>query len=352
MNIAEKYDILYRILSGNVRFELNGTIYVVKTPSITLLQKANHLYSKTLYQESFNDSWLKQYEINGLLLRNELITLDQEKRLENLHEQIENVKVSMYENALNSAEVSKLKTKIEILKKQSSIMFYNQHMLDYITAEGYAGMVKNQYIASHTLYYEDDTRVFTDEVDFQLLEAVMHEINMLTLSYAQIREFSRTEPWKAYWSAQKDLVFGIPAAQWNDDQRLTVSCSRMYDSISEHSECPSDKIIDDDDMLDGWMIVMRRNNERNRKQEEIEKLLGDKLKSASDVFLPVSKPGQYDGVDPAFVPKTFEKEDIESMNDPLGTKIKQQRAAVIAKHGEINDADLPDIQLDRLNQGK
>lgn len=343
MNNTEKHSALYRLLSGNLIFEFNGIDYVVRSPDIDLLQKAQQLFSKTLYQESFNEEWLYPHEIRGLLLRNELITLQQDENLKKIQDTIETTKVNMYENVLNSKELAKLRTVLDAQKKQSNLMFYSLHMLDYLTAEGYANIVKSQFLLTNTIFYGNGNKVFKndDSADYQLLDALTYEINGRGFGYDELREMSRTEPWRAYWCSQKDGIFGIPASQWNEDQRVICAYSRMYDSVFDSPNCPSDSIVEDDDLLDGWMISQRRENEKNKKEEELEKLLGDNIKGHKEIFLPTKKAGDTEG---------FTREEIDQFNDPMSRKIKAQREKVINDRGEVKEAELPDIQLERLVQ--
>ena len=40
----------------------------------------------------------------------------------------------------------------------------------------------------------------------------------------------------------------------------------MYDNVYESHERPNDKIIEDDDCLDGWFIVQRRKHEKDKNE--------------------------------------------------------------------------------------
>ena len=55
--------------------------------------------------------------------------------------------------------------------------------------------------------------------------------------------------------------------------KILCSFSRMYDSVYKNTECPSDDVIQDDDMLDGWFIQQTKEQEERQK----EKLSEDKL---------------------------------------------------------------------------
>ena len=49
-----------------------------------------------------------------------------------------------------------------------------------------------------------------------------------------------------------------------------VSFSRMYDGAYGSPECPPDKVIEDDDMFDGWLIDQRRTREKEQSVKRAE----------------------------------------------------------------------------------
>ena len=51
----------------------------------------------------------------------------------------------------------------------------------------------------------------------------------------------------------------------------------MYDNVFKSVECPTDDVINDDDMLDGWFIQQNKEQEERRKEKEGEKVF-DKFK--------------------------------------------------------------------------
>lgn len=60
----------------------------------------------------------------------------------------------------------------------------------------------------------------------------------------------------------------------------------MYDSIAESPESPSDEIILDDDMLDGWLIIQRRERELRTKQKAAEDVISnEKIANSDEVFI-------------------------------------------------------------------
>jgi hypothetical protein len=103
----------------------------------------------------------------------------------------------------------------------------------------------------------------------------------------------------------------------------------MYANIAEHSECPTDDIINDDDALDGWMVFQRRQRDKHRTQKEVDTLL-NKHKDSEEIYIVADDPAQI--------------QKINDLNNPQAQMIKRQREAVLAHRDIVNEQDLPDVR--------
>jgi hypothetical protein len=102
----------------------------------------------------------------------------------------------------------------------------------------------------------------------------------------------------------------------------------MYDNVSEHPDCPEEEVINDDDMLDGWMIYQKRKTEENNKEKNATSLT-NKHKNASEIFVVANKE---------------DAKEIKQLNSSDSLKKIQQRANIVSKNKEVNEFDLPDVQ--------
>ena len=146
---------------------------------------------------------------------------------------------------------------------------------------------------------------------------------------------ARTEPWRSTWSCKKceREVFGVPTVDLTEDQKSLVIWSTMYDNIYEHPSCPQQEIVDDDDLIDGWMIVQRKERQKSQTKLQVEDLISnDKIKNSGEVFVI----GQ----------SKSDRERIDSLNDDNAKNIKRQRLKMIQQKGFLNEADMPDTKLD------
>ena len=107
----------------------------------------------------------------------------------------------------------------------------------------------------------------------------------------------------------------------------------MYDNIFESPECPPDDVIQDDDALDGWLIVQRRKREEDQKRSAAENIIGNsKISNADEVFIMT---------DPSSA------KDVNQLNDPIAranqkSRLKELRSREKAgksmtKHSKLKD---------------
>lgn len=338
MNLIQKNDIVFRILSDSLYCEIDGVTYVVNSPNVKLLYRANELEKKILHREKFNTEWLTKEEIEVILVRQEIIKPDIEKILKDLHTQQDDIKLAMYKAFLQPENLAQLRKRLEMLKKLINETYYKKHSMDYLTKEGFAATCRAQFLLMHTVRNESGEPLWTndEDVNYPLLDSIMAMCNERTLTNEQFREIARTEPWRSYWSADKTNVIGGPTMSWTEDQRTLVSYSKMYDSIYENPDSPSEDIINDDDVLDGWIVNRKREAEKEKKKEQLESLLDNKLKDADNIFM-IAKDQKA-------------AQEIFDLNTPEMRRIKAQRDKAIQEHGILKESELPDVQLERLVQ--
>jgi hypothetical protein len=206
------------------------------------------------------------------------------------------------------------------------------------TLEGYAASVKNEYIISQTLY-KDSKLVFkdisgSDANSYQYFNSLVQEINHHIISVATFKAIARSGLWRSYWNANKSNILQNPVINWTDEQRSLINITKMYDSVYEHPECPDDKIIEDDDMLDGWMIVQKRKINKQKKENSLEKA-DPRLKNAQEVFIIA------DGTD--------EVEEVMEMNSPEAKmRLKEKFGFIKNQESPVEELQLPDVRRDAL----
>jgi hypothetical protein len=320
-----------RILSGKLLFSYKNRLYTLLYPNITLRYKASLLYESIINDEKYNE-WIT---VNNLEKYMEYLGVWNREMAEFMNhspKQLESLKVSLYQNRLNSAltkknrqQISYLRTKMNSVS-QTKQYFYNQ------TVEGFAESIKHEFIIVNTLYYKKN-KVFNkfksnnnSSNDFNNL---VTEINNYTLDTSIYRSIARSDFWRSFWNINKNNIIDKPICEWTDEQRTLASYTSMYDGVYEHHDKPNDSVIEDDDMLDGWLIHQRKEYEKS-KQENSLLNNNNKLAKAQEVFI--------------FTDTQEGIKEITEMNSQEALLDIAQRRHSIEKNGEINQSSLIDVQ--------
>jgi len=150
------------------------------------------------------------------------------------------------------------------------------------------------------------------------------------INVSSIRELARTDPWKSYWGIYKPNVFKPPL---NDEQKALLLFSQMYENAYSHPECPNNKVINDDDMFDGWIIHQRKKREEQLKESNLQQV--DELHKHGDAQEIMLMAKSKDDVSK-----------IQDMNHPVSRAAVRSRQKVIKQKGTATDLDFPDVKQD------
>jgi len=112
--------------------------------------------------------------------------------------------------------------------------------------------------------------------------------------------------------------------------------SRMYDNVHESPDCPSEEVINDDDMLDGWFSIQASKRKDAIMESELEsKLSNSKIANSQEIFL--------------MADSKQDAENINQMNTHQARMIKKQRFNQLQKRGQM---DQNQFQDERLKMGQ
>jgi len=329
---------LSRIISGYYIFLYNRENHKLVYPTANLKYEAE-IYAQEAYNDNKYYEWIQDEDIVHWLIDAGLWSYNGDSTLSQIEEQIDNHKADLYNNFLNPGKLKTIKKSLNSAKKQYNKLYSIRHSFDHITLQGYCSTIKNEFILLNSLYINDnllfDTKNF---VDYNLLSNITSMIYEQSIEVSAFKELARHETWRSYWSANKDFLFDKPVTEWTDEQKTLVVMSKMYDSAYEHPECPPDSVIKDDDMFDGWMIIQRRENEKNRNKNRNEKMLKDKkLGNAKEVFLVANSKEEAQNI--------YGLNDVQSRNI-----IKERNKVIMNSENAVPEARLPDVQRDIMIQ--
>jgi hypothetical protein len=338
MNDADLELLLYRILSGKILFNYKNEQYELRNPSSEIRYEAQLLYNSIINDEKYNE-WYHNEDIEYMLINLGLWSRDTKKIIKDLEKKIENSKVDLYKSAALNTAAKKIRIYLNGLKDQLSGILMKKQEFFTNTLEGYASSIKNEFIICSTLY-KNNSLVFiknanNTQLSYLFFNDLINELNKLSISIESFKKLARSDMWRSFWNCNKENIFSKSVSEWTDDQRTLVSMSRMYDNIYEHPECPDDSIIEDDDMIDGWMIVQRNKIKKLKKQAQVDDM-NPKLKNAQEVFL---------------MPQSAEEiEDIVGLNSDESLRKMKQRINYVKTVGSAEESQLPDVQMDLRTQ--
>lgn len=342
----EQIDLLLnRILSGNLIFFYDDQEYQLRCPTPQLKYQSCILYNDILSDEKYN-TWIKEENMNRMMILLGIWDKDSHKMISTLEKKIEDLKLKLYES-LRRPDQFKI-NKRAIKESRLSLNKLNNIKANFRnnTLEGYAESIKSEFIIYHTIY-KDDKRLFPkpfankdNDVSYSLFNSLVQEIYKHSTTMEDMKQLARSGQWRAYWNCSKENIFPKTATEWTDDQRLLVGFSKMYDNVYEHPEAPDQKVIEDDDVLDGWFIYQKKKREREKKENKSNKSFQSgssrNMDKAQEVFL---TPNEDQSI-----------EEIIDLND-VGSRIKiREKMNFIKNKGEVKESELPDVQIELANQ--
>lgn len=318
---------LYRILTGKLIFFYNNREYCLIQPSNDIKYKASILYNNIINDEKYNE-WIREENLERYMIYLGVWDREMASYLNKSGKQIEELKTALYTNRYNNNQTKRIRNQLASIRDRINHINNIQQTYKAQTLEGYAENIKYEYIVTSTLYNKKNKLVKSVSNSYTLFSSLLSEINQHTISSALYRKLARSDLWRSYWGVSKGDIFPGTIGDWTDEQRSLAGFSAMYDSVFSHPEKPSDSVLDDDDMLDGWMILQSRANEKNKKQEEILKS-NPKLGKAQEVFV--------------FTDNEQSAAEIMEMNSGAALSVMQERFHTLDKHKELKHSQLPDI---------
>jgi hypothetical protein len=342
-----------RILSGRTRVRVGDETFTLVPPSPGVRYAAAELY-RDVWQECHALGVMTEPELLDLLRRRKIWTAQDEEQHRLLTEKVDDLKVGLFENWTRSHERSRIRHALDIGKRELARLEGVRHGLDHVTCDGVAASARVRFATGCSLlrpgglpYWPDDSG--WDAPDTHLDDVIEHLVR-LRLGEAEVRELCRTDPWRSIWSSRKYAGRGLvdaDAASLTDEQRYAMMWSGVYDSIRDSPDCPDDGIVDDDDMLDGWMIRQKREREAQRAKKRGDEIGNEKIRNADEVYLPADT--------------VADARKVEAMNDAVARTIKSQRLATLRSKGTVHEMEMPDtwsrfqgelakMQVDRMRQ--
>lgn len=319
---------LQRILRGRLAFKRGDLSLYIIEPTQELMYESIEVYDEA-YNQARDRGVLTQENIDNFLIEHNLWNPLDEKIIENMKDEIENLKVEAYKNYFKTKELKKIKYGIYSIEKKIIELSFEKNRWVTISCEGIASAARSSWVIENCVYYKDGMKYDWKHIGLNYLSQY-YENN--SISSSEFRLIARTEPWRSIWNIGKKQgnIFSRPATELTKDQVMLSSYTSMYDNVYEHPETPPDGVISDDDCLDGWFIDQRRKNELAKKQNAINDTISNsKIANSSEIFVMASDAKDIQA--------------INSMNSPQARGVKREREAAI-RNGVTTDLNFPDVQ--------
>lgn len=335
MEVSARELLVARIVTGTTRLRVMDE----NDKAVTVLVKPSRREDKYIAQEVYQDveedarltGCYSEEELLQFLYEQKLWSDDQQKLMRSTEKDIEDFKVKLVELIFRTVEKKTVKSYLSQAKKKYQDLANLRHGYDHLTCAGVAGMARTRHLVGASLYFIDGSPVLPEGVI--VFENVLEAFLESRLRDDQLRELARTDPWRSIWSARAGAssLFGVAAVDMTDEQVRLQVWSQMYENVASHPECPSEDIIDDDDMLDGWLIIQKRKRDQQAFEAKADSTIGNEaIRNSEEIYI--------------IADNRDDAERIESLNDGSARHIKKQREAQMAKKGQIEHAEFADMR--------
>ena len=243
--------LLYRIISAKNQYKDS----YIREPNIKIKEKGARIYLDILKNSK---DVLSDRDIYLFLIDTEQWSFEEQRKLDSLPKEIENLKVEYFNNYITSSARQKNKALINHKKESFMNLSLKRNKYKNLTSEG---------IASGAMWFEMINYMYkgTDK----LAAINYYHSEMIPESY--IRDIVLSNDWSTFTAAGRN-IFGRSVVNMTDDQRRLMSWSTVYKNVRSHPDAPNDNIYEDHDAFDGWLILQRRKDKGNKKVQGIKGL--------------------------------------------------------------------------------
>lgn len=324
-----------QIIAGKMPIELNNSSFYICSPSPAQKLKASKIFDEVSRHSYFMGVFSNQ-EMIEYLMSYGMWNDSKESELETSNIKIDNIKTEMYRSydKFSSNKVERLRKSLRKIEQRINYLYNIKYSYYKFTCEGIAEEISTKYLIKNNLTGYDEEKVDIDKFSWSFFVLVMNKYLENKLSDKQIREIAKFPYWRSIWNAGKssESIFGIPSINLSDEQRNLISWSKLYDSIYEHSEIPDDVVINDDDLLDGWLIL----EYKKRKQEQKDVKRGEYSSGAQETYTMVDTPE--------------DAKRVYDMNESSANFIRRQRMNLIKQKGTVKEQNMPDSKREMAMQ--
>lgn len=247
-------DLVAKILSPTRPLKARGRVYWVRQ---------NIPYELKLKAEVVQQQVLDDFRFFGMLKR-EFVPHYAPLPIKELDAKIRELKLNLFQKYPDSFLMGNIRGELKTATRQLNEAYSIYSSLDSVTLESYAEKRASLYIM----------RQLT-KTPYGIAELLLYDSMRKAVTISQIRKVARSDSWQNLYSARNPFRH-FPLT---DEQIALASFTQLYRNVNKHPESPEPAIIEDDDLLDGWLIWQSKNVKKK------ETSFGKKIDSAKEVFI-------------------------------------------------------------------
>ena len=320
------YD-LAKLISPVRLYKINGVNFFYKHPS-----RYNRYLAELIYKETLEESFElhTRESIMVWMLNNNYWSKTEEKKLIELQEDLEKLKIEYYKTSIEKTELF-IRKEINECKVLIKDLLYKKYLYDYLTAEYIAEQSRERFLAGCGLmigkktYWKDPMQDWKTPDD--TVETLVFHLNNDKLTEDKIRNIVRSKEFKSMWSIKNKFINKY-SVDMPEDLRDLIGWAQMYDSISNHPDAPSEENMNDINKVDGWLLLQKQKSEKNKTAREMDAIV-KKHKGAGEIFVVGDE-------------KTAKK--VNEFNDDIVKKTLKERRDALDKAGALREDQLPDVR--------
>lgn len=334
--------IIYKISCGKVftdhELRNNSKIQVILYPPTDMERAISSFVYENEYTNAVSMDILTEKQLMCWLVETEQWSVENNIKIEAIREDIHKITKGLLDLILNTKKLEQARLMLRKAEKTLFQMINERNILLSNSIENYASMQQQRYLISKISHTIDGKLLWSNDFDFAN-EQDLPLINKLSklffeesrLSSKVLRSIARSNAWKMIWISNKhNNIFDLPPMQWTDNQRGLVYWSNIYDNVAGCHDKPSNKIIDDDDLLDSWFIRQSEKVESQASKNNIDNIIKTN-----------NKPGRKETF---IVTDNVAAKDIYGMNDTSARVKIKAKQKIVNEKGEIKEQHTPEGQ--------
>lgn len=260
---------------------------IVKEPSVNRVISSISVYREKIKEASRLGIMSDKDAVEKLSSVN-LWSEKEQEQIDSIPDKIENLKVQLYLAYKNYKSRDAIRKQLKNIRDELDYLYRKKNILHEQTCEGLAEVIKLRYLVCSETFYENGEAFFEnkeyEDEDNSIVSSIIFQYIANIFSDEHIRNLSKHDMWRTLWNVGKSEngVFGKPASQLTKNQKSIINWSRIYDAVHESHECPNKAVLEDNDMLDGWLIYQNRKREKEKAEQSTTK---DSKVKGDEVFL-------------------------------------------------------------------